>query len=159
MSMRKPRLAISHDPQVQQSVLARGVRIHGTVHTEGLVRIEGTVDGDVRAGGQVLVAPGGFIEGDVVTRHAVVGGEVRGQILAETLVEIRSGGAIRGNVVTPRIAVEEGGTVNGMLRTAQPPDLTSLLRAPESGKAEVEAEPEAQQAPADPDIRVLRSAR
>jgi cytoskeletal protein CcmA (bactofilin family) len=154
--MGKPRLAISHEPQVQQSVLARGVRIHGTVHTEGVVRIEGTVDGDVRAGGQVLVAPGGFIEGDVVTRHAVVGGEVRGQILAENLVEIRSGGAICGNVVTPRIAVEEGGTVNGMLRTAQPPDLASLLRPPESGEAA--AEPETQPAPADPDIRALRSA-
>jgi cytoskeletal protein CcmA (bactofilin family) len=153
MAMGKSRLAISHDPEVQQSVLARGVRIHGTVHTDGVVRIEGIVDGDVRAGGQVLVAPGGFVEGDVVTRHAVIGGEVRGQILAETKVEIRTGGEVRGNVVTPRIAVEEGGTVNGMLRTAEPPDLASLLQAPGSDEKESSAE-----APADPDIKVLRSA-
>lgn len=152
--MRTPRLAISHHPEVQQSVLARGVRIHGTVYTEGVVRIEGVVDGDVRAGGEVLVAPGGFIEGDVVTRHAVIGGKVRGQILAETLVEIRAGGEVRGNVVTPRIAVEEGGTVNGMLRTAQPPDLESLLRPPNSD----ETEPSGAQAPADSDIKLLRSA-
>jgi cytoskeletal protein CcmA (bactofilin family) len=151
--MRKPRLAISHDPEVEQSVLARGVRIHGTVHTDGVVRIEGVVDGDVRAGGQVLVAPGGFIEGDVITRHAVVGGEVRGQVLAETKVEIRTGGEVRGNVVTPRIVVEEGGTVNGMLRTAEPPDLASLLRPPGSDEKESSTE-----APADPDIKMLRSA-
>lgn len=152
--MVKPRLAISHDPHVQQSVLARGVRIHGTVHTDGVVRIEGIVEGDVRAGGQVLVAPGGFVEGDVMTRHAVIGGEVRGQILAETLVEVRSGGEVRGNLIAPRIAVEEGGTVNGMLRTAQPPDLTSLLRPPGSETAK-SSNPQPQ---ADPDIRVLRSA-
>jgi cytoskeletal protein CcmA (bactofilin family) len=151
--MGKPRLAISGDPEVQQSVLARGVRIRGTVHTDGVVRIEGTVDGDVRAGGQVLVAPGGFIEGDVITRHAVVGGEVRGQVLAETKVEIRSGGEVRGNVVTPRIAVEEGGVVNGMLRTAEPPDLAALLRPPGSDEKESVAE-----ASSDPDIKVLRSA-
>lgn len=152
--MGRPRLAISHDPQVQQSVLARGVQVHGTVHTEGVVRIEGVVDGDVRAGGQVLVAPGGFIEGDVVTRHAVIGGRVQGQILAETLVEIRSGGEVCGNIVAPRIAVEEGGSVNGMLRTAQPPDLASLLRPPESRQSESSI-PRAQD---DPDVRVLRSA-
>jgi cytoskeletal protein CcmA (bactofilin family) len=151
--MGKLHLALSQEPEVQQSVLARGVRIHGTVHTDGVVRIEGIVDGDVRAGGQVLVAPGGFVEGDVVTRHAVVGGEVRGQILAETKVEIRAGGEVRGNVVTPRIAVEEGGTVNGMLRTAEPPDLASLLRPPGSDDKTSSAE-----APADSDIKVLRSA-
>ena len=152
--MGRPRLAISHPPDVQQSVLARGVRVLGTVHTEGVVRIEGIVDGDVRAGGQVLVAPGGSVEGDVVTRHAVVGGEVRGQILAETKVEIRNGGEVRGNVVTPRIAVEEGGTINGMLRTAQPPDLASLLRLPD-GEVPDAVTPQTE---ADPDIKVLRSA-
>ncbi len=154
--MRKPRLAVhSRDHDIQQSVLARGVRLHGTIHTEGVVRIEGLVDGDVRAGTEVLVAPGGRIEGDVVTRHAVIGGEVNGQVLAENLVEIRSGGDVRGNIVTPRIAVEEGGALNGLLRTAPPPDLDGLLRPPEPND---EKRTSSRTDREDPAIKVLRSA-
>ncbi len=76
------------------------------------------MDGNIRADGQVLVAPGGVVEGDMMTRRAIVGGEMRGQILADELVVLRTGCNVQGDVVTPRIAVEEGATLNGNLRMA-----------------------------------------
>ncbi len=53
-----------------------------------------------------------------MTRQAIIGGEIRGQILADELVVLRTGCAVQGDVVTPRIAVEEGATLNGNLRMA-----------------------------------------
>ena len=105
------------------SILARGVRLVGTLETSGVVRVEGEVEGDLRAkGGQILVAPGGVVEGDIEAALAVVAGEVRGQLVAAELVELKAGSVVHGNITTPRITVEEGGAVNGTLRMtdAQP---------------------------------------
>ncbi len=60
------------------SIIGPGMRVVGDITADGVVKIEGTVVGTVRAGRQVLVAKGGEVEGDVVTREAIIGGEVRG---------------------------------------------------------------------------------
>src|SRR5256885_8598004 len=60
------------------SIIGAGMRVEGDITAEGVVKIEGTVVGTVRAGRQVLVAKGGEVEGDVVTREAIIGGGVGG---------------------------------------------------------------------------------
>jgi cytoskeletal protein CcmA (bactofilin family) len=104
------------DQEQGLSIVAARTRITGGIEIDGVLRIAGRVNGNIRADGQVLVAPGGVVEGDIMTRQAMVGGEVRGQILADELVVLHTGCTVHGDVVTPRIAVEEGATFNGNLR-------------------------------------------
>ncbi len=103
------------------SIQAAGTRLTGELDTDGVLRVEGKVQGNVRALGQVLVGTRGVVEGDIVTGEAIIGGQVRGQVLADVSVTVQATGAIDGDITTPRIVVEEGGTVNGYVRTAQPP--------------------------------------
>jgi cytoskeletal protein CcmA (bactofilin family) len=119
------------------SILAAGMRIAGTLETDGFLRIEGTVEGDLRAKGQVLVSPGGSIEGDLHTRQAIVAGEVRGQIFATESVELKAGCKVDGDITTPRIKVEEGGVVNGELRMSTVKPSVAV----ESGKSSNDAPP------------------
>ena len=113
-------LSMSDGHEAPLSILAKGVRLVGTLETAGVVRVEGEVAGDLHArSGQVFVAPGGVIQGDVEAALAVVAGEVRGHIVAEQLVELKAGGVVFGDIATPRITVEEGGAVTGMLRMGQ----------------------------------------
>ena len=98
-------------------------RIHrskGELVTDGVVKIEGTVVGTVRAGQQVLVAKGGIVEGDIHTREAVLGGEVRGTILAHERVEVQATSVVHGDIGTQRIVVHEGGEVNGHVKMGDP---------------------------------------
>src|SRR6266566_1017003 len=60
------------------SIIGTGMRVVGDITAEGVVKIEGTVVGTVRAGRQVLVGKGGEVEGDVISREAIIGGDVRG---------------------------------------------------------------------------------
>src|SRR3989442_3388533 len=60
------------------SIIGTGMRVVGDITAEGVVKIEGTVVGTVRAGRQVLVGKGGEVEGDVISREAIIGGEGRG---------------------------------------------------------------------------------
>jgi cytoskeletal protein CcmA (bactofilin family) len=106
------------------SVIAPGMRVEGELVTDGVVKIEGTVVGSVRAGQQVLVAKGGVVEGDIHAREAILGGEVRGSVLATERVEVQASSAVQGDIVTQRIVVHEGGEVNGHLRMGDPKAIT-----------------------------------
>ncbi len=98
------------------SIIAPGMRINGELDTNGVIKVEGAVSGRVRAERQVLVAKGGLVEGDIMTREAIIGGEVRGAIFADERVEVQASCAINGDITTQRIVVQEGGEVNGAVR-------------------------------------------
>src|SRR6202165_1342286 len=80
------------------SIIGAGMRVVGDISADGVVKIEGTVNGTVRAAKQVLVARGGEVEGDVISREAIIGGEVRGAIYAEERVELQGRGGVHGEV-------------------------------------------------------------
>jgi cytoskeletal protein CcmA (bactofilin family) len=95
------------------TIVAQGTRIEGALQASGVIKVEGTVVGTVHAERQVLVARGGVIEGNVFSREAVLGGEVRGSVVASERVEIQEGAVVHGDITTKRLLVAEGGEVNG----------------------------------------------
>ena len=101
------------------SIIGAGMRVVGDISADGVVKIEGSVSGTVRAAKQVLVARGGEVEGDVVSREAIIGGEVRGAIYAEERVELQSTSVVHGDVHTKRLLIQEGGEMNGVLRMGE----------------------------------------
>jgi cytoskeletal protein CcmA (bactofilin family) len=107
------------------SIIGAGMRVIGDISADGVVKIEGSVSGTVRAAKQVLVARGGEVEGDVVSREAIIGGDVRGAIYAEERVELQATSVVHGDVHTKRLLIQEGGEINGVLRmgedAGQPP--------------------------------------
>ena len=98
------------------SVIAAGTRVEGTFDTDGVLKIEGSVVGQLRAEKQILVARGGTVEGDLHTGEAVVGGHVTGAIYADVRVEVQANATVQGDIATPQIVVQEGGEVNGRLQ-------------------------------------------
>jgi cytoskeletal protein CcmA (bactofilin family) len=104
------------DAQAGLSIIAAGMQVVGDVVAEGIVKVEGSIRGNVRVGRQVLVAKGGLVEGDIQTREAIIGGEVRGAIQASQRVEIQPASVVHGDLTTPMLLVQEGGEVNGILR-------------------------------------------
>ena len=101
------------------SIIGPGMRVVGDITADGVVKIEGTVVGTVRAGRQVLVAKGGEVEGDVVTREAIIGGEVRGTVVAEERVEIQATSVVHGDIASRRLLIHEGGEINGVVRMGE----------------------------------------
>ena len=98
------------------SIVAVGMTVRGDIESNGTVKVEGTVEGQIEAANQVLVAKGGVVQGDIGAREAVVGGAVHGAVQARDRVEIQAGAVVNGNITTKRIAVAEGGTLNGQIR-------------------------------------------
>lgn len=95
------------------SIIGPGMKVVGDCETEGTLRIEGAVEGTVRAGKAVVVGKDGVVDGDITTQDAVVGGRVTGSIVAESRLELQATCVIEGQVRARRIKLEEGGKVNG----------------------------------------------
>ncbi len=102
------------------SILAAGARVSGELEVDGVIKIEGCVEGTVRARGQVLVVKGGKVDGDIIAQQAVIGGEVRGGILADERVEVQATSVVNGDITTPQITVLEGGKINGNIHMEKP---------------------------------------
>ena len=102
------------------SIIAPDLTVTGDLKADGVVRVEGRVIGNLVADDQILLASGGYVEGDVHAREVVIAGEVRGRVTATGRLEIQSTAEVYGDVVTPRLLIQEGGRLNGGMRMEIP---------------------------------------
>lgn len=121
------------------SIIGPGMRVVGDCDTEGTLRIEGTVEGTVRAGKAVVVGKDGVVDGDISTQDAVVGGRVTGSITAESRLELQATCVVEGEIKARRIKLEEGGQVNGTVHigdvSAPAPHPERARTSPEQAEA------------------------
>jgi cytoskeletal protein CcmA (bactofilin family) len=87
--------------------------VHGKVSGKSDLRVDGVLEGEIAIDGDVLVGPDGAIIAPVAVRSLEVEGEVRGDVHASSAVAIRPGGRLIGDVRARRIAIDDGGTLEG----------------------------------------------
>lgn len=97
------------------SIIAAGMTVVGDCTTDGTIRIEGSVEGTVRAGKAVVVGKEGLVDGHVHTQDAVVGGRITGSLTASSRLELQSTAQVDGEVRARRMQLEEGAVLNGQV--------------------------------------------
>lgn len=104
--------------EASMSIIGPGMRIVGDLHTDGTVRVEGRIEGTIRAGKAVVVGKEGEVVGDIVTQDAVIGGKVRGTVTAESRLELQATCDIEGQVQAraAHLHLEEGARFNGQVQ-------------------------------------------
>lgn len=114
------------------SIIGPGMRVVGDCETDGTLRIEGVVEGTVRAAKAVVIGKDGMVKGDVITQDAIVGGRVNGAVVAESRLELQATCLIEGEIRARRIKLDEGGRVNGTVQTGEikPPASATLPPPP-----------------------------
>ena len=117
--MARDRSGNGASPQSVISIIAQGMKVVGDCETDGTIRIEGTVEGTVRAGKAVVVGKDGVVRGDIVTQDAVVSGTVTGTLVVESRLELQATGRIDGDVRARRIQLEEGAILNGSVQMGE----------------------------------------
>jgi cytoskeletal protein CcmA (bactofilin family) len=99
--------------EAASTVIGPRTRVRGELVAEGPVEVAGTIEGDCRVRGLCRVRAGGSVTGDVTAASLVVEGEVTGQTLEADKVEIGATARVRANVRAPRVAIAEGGFLEG----------------------------------------------
>ncbi len=96
------------------TILGKGSVVDGPLTTEQTTRIDGTVNGDFKTTGSLIVGQEGKITGAVICVNAYIAGEVTGNITApEGKVEISDTGKVIGDVACKGIVIDENAVFQG----------------------------------------------
>lgn len=99
--------------------IAAGATVSGTLRGEGVIEVEGTVEGEIDLKGAVMVAPTGLVKGPVTADVIHIAGCVEGVVCAREHLLLQKTGSLEGDMSTPSLVVEDGGRLNG--RSTMPP--------------------------------------
>ena len=97
------------------SLIGENLRVRGTLVSAGAVRIEGTVEGDVRVT-NIVIGEKGAVTGNVVADTIGVHGFVSGNIEAR-LVELEATAHVVGDTTHRVLRVDRGACLDGNYRT------------------------------------------
>ena len=93
--------------------LHKGSRITGQLAFEGSVRIDGSVEGEIRCLETLTIGEGAEVRARISSRVVIIRGKVEGNVTAKDRVELLTPGRLFGNVSTPRLIITEGVVFDG----------------------------------------------
>ena len=97
------------------SVIGENSVFEGRFYVSGSILIEGKFDGDIKTEDHLTVGPTGKVKTDIYARRVTIGGTLIGNITATEEVDLLANGKVLGNVVTPKLNVENGVLIQGMV--------------------------------------------
>jgi cytoskeletal protein CcmA (bactofilin family) len=96
------------------TIIGDGYILTGEVQGSSVIRIEGKIIGNVHVDAGVVLGEKGTIEGNIVTKSAIIHGTVNGDIKS-TQLEIKKTGFVNGDITTDTVEIELGAQYNGRL--------------------------------------------
>ena len=89
------------------------VFIKGNITAAEDLAITGRVEGDIRLdAGELILAAGSKVTGDVTVLSVVVHGNVQGNLSATQRVVVRPGASVSGSLTAPSLIVDDGAELN-----------------------------------------------
>lgn len=95
-----------------QNVIAKGTKIIGDYSSEGDLRIDGIIDGNIKTKGRVVVGKSGEIKGTLEGANAHIEGKFTGKIQLSGTLTLKESAHIEGEVYTQKLSTEPGATFN-----------------------------------------------
>ena len=114
--------------KISSTVITQGVTVKGTIRGEGVVQVEGVVEGEFSMVGAVIVSDTGLVRGPVSADVVRVAGRVEGNVVAREHMRLEQTGTLIGDVATASLVVEDGGCLNGRSTMTKAPEPDPELR-------------------------------
>jgi cytoskeletal protein CcmA (bactofilin family) len=95
------------------SIIGAGTTISGNIETNGDIRIDGRLKGNVISKAKLLVGPMGCIEGNVYCRQADIMGQITGNLTTTDLLQLKGKAAVAGDIQAAKLLIESSVNYNG----------------------------------------------
>lgn len=96
-----------------ESLIGEQCNIAGDLNGGGLLRIDGSIEGNVNWQDDVILGVFSTINGDLTCKNAVVAGKINGNVVCNGSLSVESSGKILGDITIEKLSVKEGGIING----------------------------------------------
>jgi cytoskeletal protein CcmA (bactofilin family) len=95
------------------SVIGAGTVVTGNIKTEGSIRVDGKIVGNLVTQSDAAVGLNGVVEGAVDARNITIAGKVLGTLTAVQKLILESHSVLKGDLRTSRLVVDEGAVFDG----------------------------------------------
>lgn len=136
--------ASTSDASKETTYLGKNLKITGNVSGAGNLIILGTFDGEFDLKGQLKVAQGASIKGNIKADSVSINGRVDGSIVANERILLDTTASIKGRLKTPKISIQDGAIFDGELQMSGKTD-QEQKRDQAQKQAPVAPTPEAKQ--------------
>ena len=109
--MLKPRQMNGNTEDI--TIISNGVKIEGKVASTGSIRVDGTLQGDLNAKGNVTVGEQGNINGEIIANIVTIGGNVVGTVNAKEKLILETKCVLKGDIITKVLVIEAGAKFDG----------------------------------------------
>jgi cytoskeletal protein CcmA (bactofilin family) len=95
------------------NLISNGTDITGDIKSNGDIRIDGSLTGNLSTKGKVVIGPTGRIKGEIICKNSEVSGNIDGKITVGQLLNLKASSKILGDIVTSKLAIEPGARFTG----------------------------------------------
>src|ERR1700761_7573803 len=103
------------------SLIGAGITMKGDITSNGDLRIDGTLVGNIHCSAKVVIGANGVVQGDIHGQQADIMGKVTGTIKVKDLLQLKGGSAVSGNIEASKLQIEPTANFNGECHMSTPP--------------------------------------
>lgn len=99
------------------NLIANGTEINGDIVTDGDLRIDGQVIGNITCKAKLVIGEQGSVIGNIFCYNGEVSGTTEGRITSSEILQLNKGADIKGDIESVRFVVEDGANISGNCKT------------------------------------------
>lgn len=116
------------------NLISNGTDITGDVKSNGDIRIDGSLTGNLITKGKVVIGQTGKVNGEVVCKNSEVSGIVEGKIVVSQLLILKASSKILGDISTSKLSIEPGAIFSGNCKMSENDNNGGAAKAKEPEK-------------------------
>lgn len=101
------------------NLIGKGTRITGDVVSDGDIRIDGELNGNLDCSGRVVVGDTGKVTGEIRCKDCEISGYQKGKLQIEQLLSLKSSSKIYGEISTGKLSIEPGALFSGSCKMGE----------------------------------------
>jgi cytoskeletal protein CcmA (bactofilin family) len=95
------------------NLISNGTDITGDIKSNGDIRIDGSLTGNLNTKGKVVIGTTGKVKGEVICKNSEIAGFLEGKIVVGQLLNLKASSKINGEIVTSKLSIEPGAVFTG----------------------------------------------
>lgn len=100
------------NPQVI-NLIAKGTNITGDLISDGDIRIDGELIGNLETKGRLVIGASGRLDGEIKCKSCEISGSHKGKSFIAELLSLKTSSSVSGDIVTGKLSIEPGAFFSG----------------------------------------------
>jgi cytoskeletal protein CcmA (bactofilin family) len=109
----KSKSSFDESTATSTTIIGAGTTISGNIQSNGDIRIDGVLKGNLTSKAKILIGSDGVVEGDIDGKQADVLGKVTGKVKVAELLYLHGNAVVDGDLYAGKLQIEPTASFNG----------------------------------------------